>query len=417
MITPRDSLECLKARRDSKAAALRSSVNSAVGVDGLEDALRVFEGKLVEMTVVHREIHSESLDCVLGELLQLIKTFEEADTEFLRGGTEGMSPERIATTLQHYTSQTRQKSTKLAQNMRVLIVAFGDELNVVHDLDEEVSHFSEARIGRVRCLVEDMQMKCEEEMASLNSQIAVVGQQILTTDAEISDMNSRIARSYSAQDKHETIRNVGIATSVVSGVGFFAAIGTIIFPPAIFLTAPMAATAAVCGTLSVGVGGTVGGALLAKDNDDSVDAICLKRTQDQTKVANLRSERGSLQQQSSQKLSTLSDIRGALSSISHVDSDCTALLQKYGAVRDNLQARSSVFSQVQLSLGDVASRLEMCGFVRTREKIGRILNQVLERLVGNTDVGHSGVRVQAIRRGILGLDERSSQVSTVFGSL
>lgn len=213
MNTPRDSLECLKARRDSKAAALRSSVNSAVGVDGLEDALRVFEGKLVEMTVVHREIHSESLDCVLGELLQLIKTFEEADTEFLRGGTEGMSPERIATTLQHYTSQTRQKSTKLVQNMRVLIVAFGDELNVVHDLDEEVSHFSEARIGRVRCLVEDMQMKCEEEMASLNSQIAVVGQQILTTDAEISDMNSRIARSYSAQDKHETIRNVGIAVS------------------------------------------------------------------------------------------------------------------------------------------------------------------------------------------------------------
>lgn len=124
-----------------------------------------------------------------------------------------------------------------------------------------------------------------------------------------------------------------------------------------------------------------------------------------------------MQQQSSQKLSTLSDIRGALSSISHVDSDCTALLQKYGAVRDNLQARSSVFSQVQLSLGDVASRLEMCGFVRTREKIGRILNQVLERLVGNTDVGHSGVTVQAIRRGILGLDERSSQVSTVFGSL
>ncbi|KAF2105422.1 hypothetical protein BDV96DRAFT_608251 [Lophiotrema nucula] len=387
-----------------------------LGVDGLERVLGEFQSELTNVASRQRELCSKALDDGLTCLVHLVKSVDEADKDILSLSDAKNNPSsasRLKDLIGRYDIQILGQTRDAAKELRMTLKSFEKETEAVDDLDEAIAHFSEAEISRVRCAATDVRTKTEDELKSLDRQINSLQGDIRSTEDAIKQADNSISRSYGQENKHEVAKGFGIAGSVIGGLGTLAAIGTVIFPPAAIVTAPFAAEMLVTG-IGMGLATTGGSIAAAVINDEAVDNIRAQRNGSEKRLVSLRSHLQTILGEQGVKQEKIETVKRSLILIDQVESQCIPVYEGFNMARDNLQARSRLFSHVQIAIGDITSRLEAAGFSKTRGKIVRVLDQILQKLTAVGEQNHQRVTLEQLRRGILGMEVRSAKMWNIL---
>lgn len=80
-------------------------------------------------------------------------------------------------------------------------------------------------------------------------------------------------------------------------------------------------------------------------------------------------------------------LKQTISSLSHINVECKTLQMGFSTIQDDLRGRLTVFSELCMKIGDLATELEMCEFAETRKEMVSRLKDMLERLIG---LGYDG---------------------------